>query len=104
LSQAAGEACRRAPIGPAQGLAIADALKDEPINHAALTWEATARLEGLPAMVQKWERLYDKIGSRQMRSDSKLLDILANSARDSFILALDSPAAAATSVFTSAAI
>ena len=45
-------------------LAIADALKDEPINRAALTWEATAPPERLRAMVKSWERLYDKGGSR----------------------------------------
>ena len=49
---------------PAQGLAIADALNDEPINQAALAWEATAPPEGLRAMVKRWEPLYDKAGDR----------------------------------------
>jgi len=51
-------------FGPAQGLAIADALKDEPINQAAPIWEATAPPEGLPAMVKRWEQFYAKAGSR----------------------------------------
>jgi hypothetical protein len=64
LSESAGEACRRALIEPAQGLAIADALKDEPINHTALTWEAATPPEGLRAMVRGWERLYENAGRR----------------------------------------
>jgi len=56
--------CPRAPIGPAKGVAIAGALKDEPINHAALAWEAPAPLVELRAIVKRWERLCDKAGSR----------------------------------------
>lgn len=70
MSQAAGEACRRISIGLAQGLAIADALKDQPINHAALTtWAATAPPKGLRAMVRRWERQRDKAGSRLATAD-----------------------------------
>ena len=52
------------PNRTAQGLAVVDALKDEPIDHAALTWEAAAPPEGLRTMVKRSERLCDNGGSR----------------------------------------
>ena len=41
------------PNRTAQGLAVVDALKDEPIDHAALTWEATDPSRGIADDGQK---------------------------------------------------
>jgi hypothetical protein len=47
-----GVSGRSLPEGTYRDRPIADALKDEPIDHAALTWEAAASPEGLRGMVK----------------------------------------------------